>query len=230
MAARQPANRRHQHPPSGPLLRPGGQPALHRQPRPAPTERNSPHHPHQIPHRWIQGQLYLGIADHRLRQAEAWGETVQELTELEPEASVRAIEANPAAAELVDRVFEAATRTGSEDKRYLLARVAAAALSGDTTPERDRSAPVLARPVIALDPPHITLLVFIGQLSERSEGRPIASQPELGTMWPGGIELLDPAIAALIREGRSRGPPLTTALRTSRTGSLRLAEPSSITF
>jgi hypothetical protein len=28
------------------------------------------------------GQLYLGIADHRLRQAEAWSETVQELTEL----------------------------------------------------------------------------------------------------------------------------------------------------
>ena len=164
------------------------------------------------------GQLYLGIADHRLRQAETWGNTVQELTQLEPEELRRVIEDNPAAAELVGQVFEAATRTGSEDKRYILARVAAAALSGDTTPEKIDRLQFLARPVIALDPPHITLLVLIGETSRSAVIE--ASHPDLDPervrrrmknlpveyrqfvdRWPGGQELVDPAIAALVREG-----------------------------
>jgi hypothetical protein len=151
------------------------------------------------------GQLYLGIADHRLRQAEAWGNTVQELTSLEPEELRRAIEANPAAAELVERAFEAATRTGNEDKRYILARVAAAALSGDTTPETIDRLQFLARPVIALDPPHITLLVVIGQLATHELKADDIPEPvarsTLAAQWSGGWALLDPAIAALIREG-----------------------------
>jgi hypothetical protein len=151
------------------------------------------------------GQLYLGIADHRLKQAEAWGRTVEELTELEPEELRRAIEATPAAAELIERAFEAAIRTGSEEKRYILARVAAAALSGDTTPEKIDRLQFLARPVIALDPPHITLLVVIGQvatdeLSPDKIPNPV-ERSTLAAEWPGGWELLDPAIAALVREG-----------------------------
>jgi hypothetical protein len=151
------------------------------------------------------GQLLLGIAEHRRKQAEDWGERVEEITGLGPDELRDAVEADPAAAELVWRTLEAAAGTASDAKRYLLAQVAAAALRGDTTPERIERLQFLMRPVMALDPPHITLLVLVGQLvGDVPFGNRISTPVDRGDLikrWPGGHSLFDPAIAALEREG-----------------------------
>jgi hypothetical protein len=151
------------------------------------------------------GQLLLGVAGHRKKQAEDWANKVEELTGLEPDELHRAVEADPAVAELVWRSLEAAAETASDDKRHLLAQVAAAALRGDATPGQIDRLQFLMRPVIALDPPHITLLVHIGQLigDDVGEGNRTlipAKWSEVKARWPGGRHLLDPAIAALERE------------------------------
>jgi hypothetical protein len=151
------------------------------------------------------GQLILGVATHRTKQAEDWGNKVEEITGLEPDELRRAVEADPALAELLWRSLDAAAETASDDKRHLLAQVAAAALRGDTTPERIDRLQFLMRPVLALDPPHITLLVVIGKLigdhvSEANRVLIPVRWTELVAAWPGGREMLDPAIAALERE------------------------------
>jgi hypothetical protein len=152
------------------------------------------------------GQLYLGISDRRQKQAAAWGKDLEELSGLDGIELRRVVEDNPAVGELVGIAWEAAAKTASEDKRHLLAQVAAAALRGDTTPEKIDRLQFLIRPVLALDPPHITLLVMIGQeVGEHvSEGkRPLipVKRTALAIRWPGGYKLIDPALAALEREG-----------------------------
>jgi hypothetical protein len=150
------------------------------------------------------GQLLLGIAKHRSEQAEDWGENVEGITGLGPNELREAIEADPAAAELVWRALEAAAGTANDNKRYLLAQVAAAALRGDTTPEKIDRLLLLGRAVTALDAPHITLLVLIGELSERVEGTDRWSElrlHDLGERWSGGHKLLAPALTALENEG-----------------------------
>jgi hypothetical protein len=162
------------------------------------------------------GQLLLGLGQRRWKQAEEWGETVEELTGLDREELRRIIEEDPVVAELVGRALEAAARTASEDQRALLARVAAAALRGDTTPGQVDQLQLLLRTVDELDPLHISLLVAIGV---KPDGRPRAvaeytqhglqlppeddqlSRDEIAGRWPSAPDLLDPAIAALDRAG-----------------------------
>lgn len=96
------------------------------------------------------GQLILGVATHRTEQAEDWGNRVEEITGVEPDALRRAVEVDLSLAELLWRSLDAAAETASDDKRHLLAQVAAAALRGDTTPERIDRLQFLMRPVLAL--------------------------------------------------------------------------------
>jgi hypothetical protein len=91
------------------------------------------------------------------------------------------------------------------DKRRLLARVAANAPRGGAEAEVDAQQ-LLLRTVTALDPIHITLLVIIGRLEDRDTR---ASNPEerraeraaMEAEWSSGPDLMDPALAALEREG-----------------------------
>jgi hypothetical protein len=150
------------------------------------------------------GQLLLGVGERRWKQAQEWGEQVEHLTSLDATALRLAVEGDPDAAELVGRALEAAVRTASEDKRYLLAKVAAAALRRDATLEQVDALQLLLRTLIALDPPHVTLLVLIGKRVDRSD--PIPEGPTVGEdvltrEWPSSSDLLAPALTALEREG-----------------------------
>jgi hypothetical protein len=153
------------------------------------------------------GQLYIGLTGRRQQQAADWGELLKDLAGLDGRELRRIVEDNPAVAELVGIAWEAAARTASEDKRYLLAQVAAAALRGDSTPEQIDRLQFLLRPVIALDSPHITLLVLIPEfvdISGQNPPNPAEQQvgfPDLAAKWQGGERLLGPAIAALEGQG-----------------------------
>jgi hypothetical protein len=181
------------------------------------------------------GQLALGVTSRRQQQAKEWGELLVKLAELDADELRRLVEDNPALAELVGIAWEVAARTASEDKRSLLARLAAAALRGDSTPGRVDELQLLVRTVDELDPLHISLLVAIGA---KPDGSPRAlaeytqqglllpqsddhiRRDEIAVRWPSAPDLLDPAIAALDRAGLImpvsdgyRGEPTSWVLR-----------------
>jgi hypothetical protein len=159
---------------------------------------------------WVQAassavSLYSVIRDRRQEHAIAWAELLEELSGLTTEELQRTVRANPAFAELVWHAWESAADTASLRKRRLLANVAAAALRGDAEAEVDAQQ-LLLRTVTALDPIHITLLVTIGRLEDRDtrfsnpeERR--ADRAAIEAEWPTAPDLMDPALAALEREG-----------------------------
>jgi hypothetical protein len=114
------------------------------------------------------------------------------------------VEDNPAVAELVGIAWEAAAMTAADDKRYLLARVAAAALREDDAAEVDALG-FLTRNVIALDPAHIKVLVIAATpQTEDGELAGIIRREELLARWPGPWDLIPAALAAPEREGLIR--------------------------
>lgn len=147
---------------------------------------------------WIQGAaeagaLYLAVRGRRQAQAVDWARQLKELSGLSEEELRRLVEDNPVIAEIVGRAWEAAAETASDDKRRLLAKVAAAAIRGDATAQVDELQTLL-RTVIELDPHHVTLLVAIGQI-------PGANVDQLTARWPSSPDLLFPALSALQRAG-----------------------------
>lgn len=167
---------------------------------------------------WIQvgtgvASLFLGLSNRRQTQARDWGQVLEELAGLEREELRRIVEDNPAVAEIVGDAWEEAARTASDNKRYLLARVAAAALRGDATPGQVDALQLLLRTVIDLDSTHVALLVSI---SATEDGRPrpavedqedvvpdgaAPSRAEVVAKWPSSPDLLNPALSTLEREG-----------------------------
>jgi hypothetical protein len=161
---------------------------------------------------WLQaageaGALYLAVRGRRQAQAVDWARTLKELSGLSEEELRRLVEDNPVIAEIVGRAWEAAAETASDDKRRLLAKVAAAAIRGDAAAEVDELQ-LLLRTVIELDPPHITLLVAIS----RHGGSP----EQITASWPSRPELFRAAVAALDRSRPRRAD--TRELRRSRLG------------
>jgi hypothetical protein len=157
---------------------------------------------------WVSSAtaLYLGLRGQRRTQALDWAQTLQELAGVDSEELRREVEANPVVGEIVGLAWEKAAETASVDKRRLLAKVAAAALRGDATPGEIDAQQLLLRTVTALDPIHVTLLVIIGRLEDR-DTRPHspeerrADRAAMEAEWPSPPDLLDPALAALEREG-----------------------------
>jgi hypothetical protein len=167
---------------------------------------------------WIQAgtgvaNLFLGLGSRRQAQARDWGEALEELAGLEREELRRIVEDNPAVAEIVGDAWEEAARTASDNKRYLLARVAAAALRGDTIPGQVDVLQLLLRTVIDLDSTHVALLV---SLSTTKDGKPrpavedqedmvpdgaSPTREEVVAKWPSPPDLLNPALSTLEREG-----------------------------
>ena len=76
----------------------------------------------------------------------------------------------------------------------MLARVAAAALRGDTTPETVDRLPFLLRTVVDLDAAHVSLLVLIGEA-------PGQGSDQLAERWSGPRDLLLAAAVTLERAG-----------------------------
>jgi hypothetical protein len=154
--------------------------------------------------------LFRGLSNRREAQFRDWGKLLAELSDLEPQELRHLVEDNPVVTEIVSLAWEEAARTASDDKRYLLAQVAAAALRGSTTPDQVEALQFLLRTVTALDPPHVTMLVIIGaveneatQANDMQETR--ATRAELQARWPSPPDLMDPALATLEREALVEG-------------------------
>jgi hypothetical protein len=170
---------------------------------------------------WVQAatgavNLYSALRNRRQKQALDWAAVFEELAGLDREELRRTIEENPAIAELVGLAWEAGAETADTNKRRLLAKVAAAALRGDTTPGRVDELQLLLRTVRELDPLHVALLAVMGAKGDgrpreacEVSGRELRLPPEedqitreqLSADWPSAPDLLDPAIAALERAG-----------------------------
>jgi hypothetical protein len=155
--------------------------------------------------------LYLGLRDRQQAQALDFAQVLEQLAGLTPEELRRTVEDNPMLAQMVDLAWEEAARTASEDKRRLLAKVVAAALRGAADAEVD-ALPFLLRAVMALDPGHVTLLVIVATPQKVADDGPADRLPEVDLenavgreelldRWPAADDLLDPALAALDREG-----------------------------
>jgi hypothetical protein len=142
----------------------------------------------------------LALRGRRQAQAIDWATTLKKLSGLSEEELRRTVEDNPAIAELVYIAWEAAAQTADDHKRRLLAHVAAAALSGDTTPEQIEPLQFLLRTLLALDPPHITLLVIIGKREDPKVGPYFmwkAERVEIEADWPGPEDVVDAALTTL---------------------------------
>ncbi len=160
--------------------------------------------------------LYLGLRGRQQAQAVDFAQTLEALAGLTPQELRQVVEDNPVVAQMVDLAWEEAARTANANKRRLLAKVAAAALQGDADAEID-ALPFLLRTVMALDPGHVTLLVIIAtprkaaatRLSPSEIPGPefenAAGRDELLDRWAAPADLLDPALAALEREGLTKG-------------------------
>ena len=172
--------------------------------------------------------LFRGLGMRQQVQFQGWAGMLEELTDLEPEDQRRVVEDNPVIAEMLAIAAEEAARTASDDKRYLLARVVAAALRGDATPGQVDALLYLTRTVAQLDPADLTLLVIVGT-TEDGNARPTepfavqgedkqdedsyqrsvyVHMKELMDRWPAPRELLSPALASLEQAGvieRRRG-------------------------
>lgn len=152
------------------------------------------------------GALYLAVRGRWQEQAVDWAKELERLSAMTTEELRRAVEASPALAELVGLAWEEAARTASEDKRRLLAKVIAAALRGDSDVLVDATEFLLPT-VIALDPAHVALLVVIATPQVMQEARPggtagmTVDRKQMTSRWRASEDLLDPALAALEREG-----------------------------
>ncbi len=151
------------------------------------------------------GQLYLGVRAARQEAAAEFGRLLAEMLDLPAEAIAELL-GHDRLAELVGYAWEAAARTASEEKRWVLARIAAAGLRAEVDDAEVDPLPLLLRTVEALDGPHIRLLVLIatprpgtGQLVGTAlEGFLAVEDLEEG--WPGAAGLVKPMLAVLERE------------------------------
>jgi hypothetical protein len=153
----------------------------------------------------VSAQLFLGIQGRRREWALDFSALLEELGERDDDEIRRLVSSNPAIAQLVGDAWEEAAKTAAEEKRWLLAHVAVAAMSS-TDDAAIRELPFFLRTIVALEPPHVRLLVLIGtprpgqgQLARtRLEG--YVGPEEIREVWPEVSDLLEPMIALLQRE------------------------------
>ncbi len=149
---------------------------------------------------------YQDSDDRRCRRAGEFEDELLDAAHCSPEEIIERLLADEQAAELFERAVHEALLTADAHKRYLLAQVAAAAVRGTTTPRQVEALKYLARTVIALDLPDLTLLVIVGT-AESGQPRPTdgveswADREEILARWPGPPDLLAPAASALERAG-----------------------------
>lgn len=136
-------------------------------------------------------------------------DTLRELSLMTDEQIAAAIEGSDHVAEAIERAFEAAVRAAAEEKRWLLARVAAAAFDGADDARIDELL-VLLGTVEALDPIHIQLLVQVAQPPDDNFDRGLTvagSWPEtvLEEKFSRAGSLLRPLSTGTRQRGSARG-------------------------
>ncbi|MDT4941027.1 MAG: hypothetical protein QOJ34_1116 [Pseudonocardiales bacterium] len=103
---------------------------------------------------------------------------------------------------LGSRVLEEAARIAEDERRRALARTVANAIADGDVVEVEA---VVARALIALEPPHVQVLARLSHPQPGSSAAfarwPIYSLKMLEECLPGAVEVLDPIMAVLEREG-----------------------------
>src|SRR6266540_732857 len=140
---------------------------------------------------------YQDVDDRRRRRAGEFKDELLDAAHSSPEEIIERLLADEQAGELFERAVHEALLTADDHKRYRLAQVAGAALRGTTTPRQVEALKYLARTVIALDSPDITMLVIVGTTAdlEPRAARETAKREEIEARWPDPPDLVDPALA-----------------------------------
>lgn len=140
----------------------------------------------------------------RAQRASDFGERLRDATGLDDESLAERIASNPDLGAVVLDGVEEAMRARAEEKRWLLAKVVAAAFDGDDA--RVGEIDLLLHTATALEAPHIRALVYIaGPHPQRFEGSVIAGAMDEGALGRelGGVEptFVRPILSTLAREG-----------------------------
>lgn len=151
-------------------------------------------------------QLHLSVQGARKQALVEFGRLLDEMLSLSPE-EIAELLGDECLSQLVGHAWEAAARTASEEKRWVLARITAAALRGETDDAKVDPFPLLLRTVAAVTEPDLHLLALLACAPPHGEQDTTAvpegslSAHELEEQWPGARGLVTPMIAVLEREG-----------------------------
>ncbi len=146
------------------------------------------------------------VMANRAERIESWPSLVEKLSGLNEGEVGSLIDQRPEVAELIWEAWEAAARSASEDKRYLLASVVARGLRAMDDVVVDML-PFFLRTVEALEPLHIRLLNRIGapapgigsRAGTRLEG--CVTTEDVSEALQDNRDLTHPLLGALVREG-----------------------------
>lgn len=151
-------------------------------------------------------QLYVSVRDARTKALVEFVRLLEERLGLSAEEMAELVE-DERLAQLFSHAVETAARTASEEKRWVLARITAAALRGETDDATVDPFPLLLRTVAAVTEPDLRLLALVARAPPH-DGQDTAAVPEgslsaqqLEEQWPGARGLVTPMIAVLEREG-----------------------------
>lgn len=150
--------------------------------------------------------LSQGVRSARDKAATEFARLLDQMLELSAEEIEEAL-GHERLAQLVGSAWEAASRTASEKKRWMLAGLAAAALRGETDDAIVDPLPLYLRTVAAVDEPHLRLLALVANAprgeAQRNPAAPEGSlsAQELQEQWPGARRFVKTILAVLVREG-----------------------------
>lgn len=149
-------------------------------------------------------QLYYGVQAAREEALAEFGRLLDEMLKLSAEEMAELL-GDERLAQLVGHAWEAAARTASEEKRWVLARITAAALRGETDDAKVDPFPLLLRTVAAVTEPDLRLLALVARAPQDEHNTAVPegslSAQQLEQQWPGARGLVKPMLAVLEREG-----------------------------
>lgn len=151
------------------------------------------------------------IAERRLRRVQDVATKIATESGLDDDEISDRLNEDALALEVVEGALEAGQRTENEEKRRLLALVAARALLGVRS-ERADYWRTLMRTVAEIEPIDVHLLACLRRDEETNNG-PIPGESVNG--WSGDTVLLEPSLGALQRTGLVRLRPLVNGMGTS---------------
>lgn len=137
--------------------------------------------------------------DTRARHAEKVAHTLEAVVaQTGPDALMERLNSDPEVEALFVDAVEAATRTGVEGKRILLARVLAAAVLDDA---RVEEAQLITQALRELDAPHIRALERIRLAADTLDDLPERERKEAQAVLSAGRAEPVPVVAVLVRTG-----------------------------
>src|SRR5947207_3428434 len=148
---------------------------------------------------------WAALQARRMKAAAGWPALLEELSGLDEGQLTALVEDNPTIAELVGVAWEEAWRTSAERKRWLLARVVARVIKGETAGIAIDETPILLRTVVALEPVHVELAIRIAT-PEPGTGEDVGTHREgflsvndIARASPEGADLLPSLLPTLER-------------------------------